>query len=328
MQSDERLSRARAAIARSLAAFRSAVVSSLERVRTVLTSVTTAPRAELELGPFARGRVDAERFATLARGTVLDAAARARVNHAAGVLEELATLNDDAFVVDLRSGGPLDLVVSSTLATLGRAFGAAATADLVRTHRYRATDHDLLTIAWGFEHWSRDDRRHAPPLVVAVDAEDLRPEKLAHLMDGAFHVVLVVRGACTPAPLVRLITPGTLVLQTADATGLDRFAAYDGPAIAALVLDGAACFIHDPERGPALWQRLTIWNRPATESRKSIAGISPRQQREELLQLNALAEQPVLSTTPIDALAPNGAGDPAERLTSWLLAQSGLEDVA
>lgn len=326
MPSDERLERARAAIARPLAVYRSAVVSSLERVRGVLAAATSAPRAELELGAFARGKIDAERFATLARGTVLDAAARARITHAAYVLEELAALRDDAFAVDLRAGGPIDLVVSSTLATLGRAFGASIAADLVRTDRYRPSDHDLLTLAWGFEHWTREDRRRAPPLVVAVDAEDFRPEKLAHLLDGGFHIVLVVRGACEPAALVRLITPNTFVLQTSDATGLDRFGAYNGPAIAALVPDTAATFIHDPERGSALWQRLTIWKRPATEPRKSIAGISPVQQREELLQLIALAEQPSLSAMPVDALAPAGAGDPSDRLASWLLTQSGLEE--
>jgi hypothetical protein len=326
MPSDDRLALARAAIAKPLASYRSHVVTALERVRGVLATAGGPSRLEIELGTFARGRIDAERFSALIRGTSLDAGARARITQAVRVLEELAALPDDAFAIDLRSGGPLDLVVSSTLATLGRAFGATMSADLIRTERFRPSDHDLLMLAWGFEHWGRDDRRHAPALVVSLDAEDLRPEKLAHLIDGGIHVVLVVRGTCAPASLVRLITPGTLVLQTRDKAGLDRFAAYDGPAIAALVSDDAATFIHDPERGSALWQRITIWSRPATEPRKSIGGISPRQQREELAQLEALAERPSLSSTPVDALAPAGAGDPTERLASWLLTQSGLED--
>ncbi|HMA24523.1 MAG TPA: hypothetical protein VKP00_11025 [Gemmatimonadaceae bacterium] len=326
MPSDDRLALASAAIAKPLAVYRSAVISSLERVHGVLASAGGPSRLELELGAFAHGRIDAERFSSLIRGSALDAGARARITHAASILEELSVLRDDAFVIDLRSGGPLDLVVSSTLATLGRAFGAAVAADLVRTERYRPSDHDLLTLAWGFDHWTRDERRHAPPLVVTVDAEDLRPETLAHLIDGSIHIVLVVRGTCAPAPLVRLITPGTLVLQTHDSTGLDRFGAYAGPAIAALVSDNAATFIHDPERGSAPWQRITIWKRPATDLRKSIGAISPRQQNEELAQLTAIAEQPSLSSTPVDALAPAGAGDPTERLASWLLAQSGLED--
>jgi len=326
MPSDDRLTLARAAIAKPLAAYRSSLVSAVERVHGILASAGGPSRLELELGAFARGRIDVDRFAAIIRGSALDAGARARITHAAAVLEELAALTDDAFVVDLRSGGPLDLVVASTLATLGRAFGASVAADLVRTGRYRPNEHDLLTLAWGFEHWTRDERRHAPPLVVTLDAEDLRPEKLAHLIDGNVHVLLVTRGTCAPAPLVRLITPGTLVLQTRDATGLDRFGAYEGPAVAALVSENAATFIHDPEHGASTWQRLTIWNRPATEPRKSIAGISPRQQREELAQLYAIAERPALSSTPLDALAPAGVGDPTERLASWLLTQSGFEN--
>jgi len=326
MPSDDRLDLARAAIAKPLAVYRSAVVSSLERVHGVLSSAGGPSRLEIELGRFALGRIDAERFSALIRGTSLDAGARARITHAASVLEELARLPDEAFVIDVRSGGPLDLVVASALATLGRAFGATAAADLVRTDRYRPSEHDLLTLAWGVAHWTRDERRHAPPLIVTLDAEDLRPEKLAHLIDGTIHLVLVVRGACAPASLVRLITPGTFVLQTLNKTGLERFAAYDGPAVAALVSDTAATFVHDPERGSSAWQRITIWNRPASEPRKSIAGFSHRQQKEELAQLDALAERPSLSSTPIDALAPAGAGDPTERLASWLLAQSGLED--
>jgi hypothetical protein len=328
MPSDDRLALGNAAIAKSLAVYRSAVISSLERVRGVLASAGGPSRLEVELGAFARGRIDADKFSALIRGTALDAGARARVTHAACVLEEIAALRDDAFVIDLRSGGPLHLVVASTLATLGRAFGAAVAADLVRSDRYRATEHDLLTLAWGFEHWSREERRHAPPLVVTLDAEDLRAESLAHLMDGSMHIVLIVRGSSTPAPLVRLITPGTFVLQTRDATGLDRFNAFTGPAIAAIVPENAATFVHDPDGGAAPWQRMTIWNRPTIEPRKSIDGISPRQQREELLQLIALAERPTFSSTPIDALAPVGAGDPTERLASWLLAQSGLGETA
>jgi len=326
MPSDDRLALARAAIAKQLAAYRSTVVSSLERVRGVLASVGGPSRLELELGTFARGRIDAERFSALIRGSALDAGARARITHAAFILEEIAALRDESFTIDLRSGASLDLVVASALAALGRAFGATLAADLVRTGRYRPSDHDVVTLSWGFEHWTRDERRHAPPLVVTLDAADMRSETLAHLMDGAMHVVLVVRGTCTPAPLVRLITPGTLVLQTRDATGLDRFAAYDGSAIAALVSENAATFIHDPERGAAPWQRITVWNRQAVDSRKSIGGISPRQQRDELAQLYAMSERPTLSSTPIDALAPAGAGDPSDRLASWLLAQSGLED--
>ena len=48
------------------------------------------------------------------------------------------------------------------------------------------------------------------------------PARCATSLDGREKIVLVVRGTVAPAPLARCITPGTLVLQTADGTGLDR----------------------------------------------------------------------------------------------------------
>jgi hypothetical protein len=52
--------------------------------------------------------------------------------------------------------------------------------------------------------------------------------------------------------------------------------------------------------------------------------MSARQQQEELLQLQALAERPTLPNGPIEALVPSGAGDATDRLTAWLLNESGL----
>lgn len=324
MPSDDRVVRAREAIARPLAVYRSAVLGALDRVRRLLASNDGTSRVTNELGMFARQRIDIERFAALSHGTVLDAAARTGISLAAGVLEEISSLPDDAFVIDLRYGGPLDLVVSSALADFGRAFGAARAAELFRTGRYRPADHDVLTLAWVFRHWSQQERRQSPPLVVTLDGGDLHPAKLASFLDGSSHIILVVQGECAPASLVRLITPGTLVLQTSDDTGLDRFAAFSGPAIAALVPENAAHFIHDPDRGRAAWQRVRVWGRPTTDPRKSLAGISIHQQREELRQLDVLAERPSLPTTTVDALAPAGDGDPGERLATWLLDHSGL----
>ena len=60
------------------------------------------------------------------------------------------------------------------------------------------------------------------------------------------------------SPLARCITPGTLVLQTTDGTGLDRVAAFEGPAVAAVMPEGAAVFLHDPAAGREPWQRLTV----------------------------------------------------------------------
>jgi hypothetical protein len=147
---------------------------------------------------------------------------------------------------------------------------------------------------------------------------------LADFLDGSMKIALIVEGPCAPAPLVRLITPGTLVLQTSDAAGVDLFEKCDGPAVMALVPETAATFVHDPAAGRSAWQRTRVWKRPSSLPRKSLGGISARQQLEELAQLDALVERPSLEGAPVDSLVPSGAGDPTDRLASWLLDASGL----
>ena len=75
-------------------------------------------------------------------------------------------------------------------------------------------------------------------------------------------------GAASPAPLVRLITPGVLVLQTSDARRSTRSRRRDGPAIAALRarrMRASFCTIRAAAR--ALDERLTIDAVPATSRR-------------------------------------------------------------
>ena len=72
--------------------------------------------------------------------------------------------------------------------------------------------------------------------MVEVEAEDLLPAGLGEFLDGAVKIVLVVRGHTTPAPLARLITPGTYVVQTADAADLEGLARSRHPGVA-LVFD-------------------------------------------------------------------------------------------
>jgi hypothetical protein len=326
MQSDPRIPIALRSVAGFTSAYRSGVISSLERVRAMLTADGGAARARRELGAFAAARIDADRFAELSRGSALDAPSRARIARCADVLREFANVPDEGFTVDVPAWRRPYPVVSSVLARFGRAFGAAIAADLARSGAYDPQQHDCLTEEWGYDRWTKAERRVAPPIVLSVLGSDLRVAEFAELLDGTQHIVFVVRGPCAPAPLVRLFTPDTLVLQTTDVTGLDRFSAYNGPAIAALMPDESASFLHDPERGAASWQRLQIWRRPAAEPRRSVGGLSPRQQREELLQLEALSTQPALPTAPIDALVPHGAGNASDRLADWLLAQSGLSE--
>jgi hypothetical protein len=323
---DERVTIALRSVAGAIAAYRSSVVTTLERVRAMLAAAAATSRARDELGSFGAARIDVDRFAELSRGSVFDALARERLGRCLDVLREIADAPDTAFVVDVPTGKRPYATASAVLAGFGRAFGAAITADLIRLGAYDAQQHEALTVGWPFERWTKAERRLAPPIVLTVDGADFRVGELAELLDGTQRIVLVVRGKCAPAPLARLITPNTLVLQTSDTTGLDRLDTYPGPAVVACVGEDCAAFIHDPDRGAALWQRLTIWRRPTAEPRRTIGALSPRQQREELLQLDALAAQPALPSTPVDALVPRGDGNAAERLADWLLAQSGLTE--
>lgn len=315
---------ARRLIARRISVFRSAVIGAAERARTLLSTGTANDRASLELGPFAAGRIDATRFAALnTAGPVLDATSRERVERAAEVFADMLGGGDERFVIDVAAGTSVRFAVGGALARLGRAFGAATVIELVRAGQFNPSEHDRLLEWYGFDEWSRAERMAAPPLVVRLDGADLRGASFASFMDGAVHFVVVPTHSTTPAPLACLVTPAVLVAQTADQTGLDTFAQFDGPAIAALVAGDTACFVHDPAAGKSPWQRIKIWHRPAAPPRRTIGGISPRQQLDARAQLEALAQRPALSDTPVEALAP-GTGDPAERLASWLLNESGI----
>jgi hypothetical protein len=323
------------AVARQRATFRSAVIAAHERARAVLAEGGGAERATLELGLFGGGRIDAARFAALAApASTLDYASRTRIETAANLLRAFAAADDSSFVVDVPRGGRLRFAVASALAELGGAFGAAATVELARSSRFDAVMHTDLVDALGFELWGKAERSAAPPLVVRVHGSDLRAGVLADFLDGNLHIVLVVDGPCAPAPLVRLITPGTFVLQIAavdchpersEGSALfDLFSKFDGPAVMAMMPSSAACFLHDPTGGRSVWQRLRVWNRPARFPRRALGGASGRQQAEELLQLDALSERPSLESAPVASLVPAGAGDPTDRLATWLLDAAGL----
>lgn len=325
MPSDARLQSVLATLRNPIATYRSTIAATRERVRALLAIDDGADRAQRELGSFGGSRIDAARFAQLRVGGVLDPLSRQRLQRAEMVLAELDAAGAELFTADVRSGDSLRVVVTRALARAGRAFGAANVVELVRSGRYEPERHDRLLDAFPFEWWTKAERAHAPPLVATVDGADLHAGGLAELMDAGTRLVLLVRGPSTPAPLVRLITPGALVVQTRELTTLARVAEFEGPAIVAVVEQEAALFTHDPEAGSAIWQRLTIGHRPGGVL-KSLAGVSPRQQREELAQLEALAERPALPAAPVEALVPKGSGDPAERLAAWLLVESGYAE--
>ncbi len=330
MPSDIRFTGAVAAMAQPIAEFRSIIEGALAQAEAFLVEQAAdgsqrTQRASVELGSFAAGRIDAGRFAKLFPAvSPVEPAAIAALHRAIATLQALRDQGDDAFLVDLKKGGRLGVAVGDALAEIGRAFGAVILAEVVRGGRYRSEEHDALLDPVEFRTWSKAARRYAPPLIVSLDGADLHAGALSDFADGREKIVLVVRGAAAPAPLARCITPGTLVLQTTDGTGLDRVAAFDGPAVAAVMPEGAAVFLHDPTAGREPWQRLTV--RTLGEApRHGLGGTSAWQMTEERTLLADLGRTPFNIPVSGGAAAPAvGAEDAVDRIASWLLGQSGM----
>ena len=338
MPSDDRVAVACAAVRGSREAFRAALAATADQIRVFLAAQRgesageRVQRLAAELGVFAAGRVDPGKLAALFHSTeTRDPAALAAVERAGAVLDALGARDLPSEVVDVPPGGDLRTCVAQGLADVGRAFGAARTFEVARSGGRRAGEAAAALDAFSYQRWSRGERRAAPPLVVTVDGADLAAAGLAEFLDGSQKIVLVVRGACAPAPLVRLVTPGTFVLQTADGAGLDRLATWEGPGIAALVPDSAARFAHDPRGGAASWERITVDFVPEREPRVSIGGSSAAQQAEELRQLRQMAARPEAPVAPVPPPSAAMAGvtaaptDPAGKLAAWLLAQADLD---
>jgi hypothetical protein len=329
MPSDQRITEALAAVAAPAQAFHAAVAAAVDQVRALVEANRAPPagpavRAAGTLGAFAAGRIDAERFAGLFAGErVLDDRALERMEAALGVLTELAAAGPDACLVDVPSGGSLPAAVGDALAHLGRAFAAARTVEAARTG---AAPIDDPAAPWPVARWNRAERALAPPLVVTVDGTDLAAGGLGAFLDGAQQLVLLVRGPAAPAPLVGLITPGTLVLQDTDTAALGQLQGWDGPAVAAVLPAGAARFVHAPPAGATLGERLVVTGLPDAEPVRWLGGRSPWQQTQELAQLRALA---TADTRPEAAEeAGDGAVQPTDRLAAWLLRHTHLPDVA
>lgn len=330
MPSDPRIAQAIAALAQPIAEFRALVQGALAQADAFLAAQGASPderaaRARGELGAFADARIDAPAFAALfPRARRMDRAGLDALQRAVAVLRSVGARGDELFVVSVPSGARLGIAVNAALGGVGRAFGAVMLSELVRGGRYDALQHDRLLDEVEFLAWNKSERRFAPPLVIELAGADLHAGALADFADGRQKLVLVVRGPCAPAPLARCITPGTLVLQTADGSGLDRVASFDGPAIAAIVPEGAATFLHDPLGGRESWQRLTVTQLPEAPKR-AIGGLSAFQVGEDLRLLADLARTLFAVPGAGGAATPAvGASDAVDKIASWLLGQSGL----
>ncbi len=327
----QRLRLAFDALARPVAEFRAALSGALEQAEALSVARMSGDearrqRAVRELGHFGAGRVDPAAFMHLFDTLPpLPDSQRERLGRAVDTLRSMLVHGDDLFLARVPAGDSIGAVVETALSRLGRAFGALLSIELIRSGAFVPAEHDRLLDVLAFRSWTRTERRYAPPLIVLVGGADLRAGELATFMDGREKLVLVVEEPCPPAPLVRLVTPGALVLQTGDATGLDLLATSAGPGIAAIVPDGAACFLHDPARGREAWQRLSVW-RTGVAPERMIGGASVWQMQEDLRQLEALAAAPLAPPLPAEAVTDAGSDDAVDRLASWLLAQSPLGD--
>jgi hypothetical protein len=326
-----------ASVGRQREAFRSALALTLDQVRTELDV-----RAAREDGTGARA--DPERFAALTSASATeDDSWLEPARRALETLRAVKARGDGLFSVSVEPGGDLYADVDRALADAGRAFGAARLFELARAGKYVATEHDPMLAGFPFRRWSAAERAKAPPLVVEVDGKDLVVGGLAGFLDGTVKLVLVVREASPPAPLVRLVTPGILVLQTSDAEELHVVGKTAGPAIAALVPEEAGSFLHQPAAGGA---RVEVRRIPEEEPKRALGQISAFQQAEELGLLAALAASAAETGGPDATTGAGPAGtagatssaagaedalqrpaEPVDKLAAWLLKQADLSDL-
>ncbi|MGD2153252.1 MAG: hypothetical protein PVG79_08265 [Gemmatimonadales bacterium] len=335
MPSDSRIEAALRALAGPIERYRSAVVTTVEEVRGYLASHRPDEdrgdgNAAARLGVFAVGRIDVERFMSVLVDEGPEEPERLRkVEEAFEVLNSISTGDDSLFHIKLKKGARLRDAVAGRWAEIGRGFAAARLAGTATAGKLSANGAKGQLEPLGFERWSPTERQLAPPLVVELDGADLHAGDLAEFLDGNVKIALVVSGEMAPAPLVRLITPSTFVLQTADDTGLDRFADAEGPAVAALVPASAARFIHDPAAGSSPAQRLGLIGLPEKPPKHAVGGTSVRQQLDELEQLKMLAGEPVAEEAEGEAVAPvaRPVAAKVDKLAAWLLSQADLSDV-
>jgi hypothetical protein len=337
MPSDERAARALEALADGVTSVRAMLTTARDEIREHVdehggVEHDRVQAAAWSLGPFASGRIDTRRFgALLADERVLAPAAAALLTKCVGVLDELLARGDALFVHRVPSGGLLRATVDIALADAGRAFAAARVYQAVRRGESPVAVHEAMLREFPFALWSRRERDLAPPMVIEIDGADLHAEHLVEYLDGTVRLVLVAGEPAPPAPLVRLIAPSVLVLQTSDERALERLSGASGPAVAALLPTGCAELLHDPRKGERLDERLTIAPPTGGAEAAALGWRSARQSRDELAQLEALAEvcraARDVAVVVVPPLLEGGVvdGDRAvDAVAAWMLAQAGF----
>lgn len=336
MPSDERVQQALEAVFGPREAFMSAVKIAVDQVESYLDAHTgpeeaKPERAASELGRFAEGRIDPQRFAALTgEHEPLDDRAQEVLKEALAVLRTLVKKGDDNFLVHLEEGDSLVDRVEAALAASGRAFGAAEAVERIRTGGDAQTARQSFTGGNPPSRWNRAERRLAPPLVVSVPGGALDVEAMGRLLEGNIRIVLVVDGPAPPAALLPLITPGVFVLQTPDPEELVGLSETTGPAIAALLPDTCASFRHDPEGGATLGRRLSVGEIPSAKTIRMLGTMTAWRQQEMLSQLASLKAAAEASIVASGNGTSGGAMEtpaPADRLAAWLLDQANLTNM-
>jgi hypothetical protein len=315
--------------------FHSALVATSGELKAMLdagssTAEERAERTAAELGAFAVGHIDVEKFASLQQtGEPLAVAAAPRLEAAARTLRGLLDAEDELYFVRVATGSDLRDAIADALGRAGRAFGAARTAELARAGSYDESLHGSWLDRFAPNRWNRRERDLAPPIVAEVDGGDLRPAGLADYLDGNQKIILVVRGPAPPAALARLITPGVTVIQSSDPADLDVMAGTEGPAIAALLTEQACRFVHLPD-GQAGRGRLVVHHMPDEEPKRPIGTVSAFQQVDAMRHLASLASGWGLGASEAAAASGDGADGPApttaaDMLAAWILRQADLQ---
>lgn len=194
----EMAQKALAALQFRVEAFHSAVASAEEEIRTYVThnrgvSEYRTEQTLVELGPFAVGRIDPEKFATLLLDTQdLTAEAEGVLERAEQILQGFS-LGTDFHLVHVEKGGDLRDAVKDALNRVGQVFGASRAVELARGGLFDPAEHNQFLSSLPFRKWNRAERQLAPPMVVDVEPEDLLPAGLGEFLDGAVKIVLVVK---------------------------------------------------------------------------------------------------------------------------------------
>lgn len=319
----------KAAADASLERFRSALATTLSQLRGLLAdqsgdAAMHTRRTATSLGTFAGGRVDAARFAAFTQAEDhLHADATVVLEAAVEALEKLHAEDRSLNQWTLESGNNLRCLVGRGMRHLGIAFGVAKAVQLARAGAFVEKEHGKLLQGFPFRDWSPEQRALAPLILIKVTDGDAQTTNLAEFLDAGVKMLVDFPGRGTAAPMARLITPGTFVVQDTDASALEDFLGWSGTGTYALIGERAARFVHDPRAGVHLAERLRMDYLPDDRPARHVGSVSRTQQEQDLDHLRSLAQ----AATPLPAAEEKSEPAPADKLAALLLNKAHLEEV-